>query len=52
MNWITNWICPFSKDRLLEDHFTVILMNRVRGWVVLILLPSNVNMNNKDIVPL
>lgn len=41
MNWITNWICPLSKERLLEECCKVILMNRVRGGVdlALILLP-------------
>lgn len=54
MNWIMNWICPFSKKkRLLEECCKVILISRVRGWdVSLILLPSNINMNNKDIIPL
>lgn len=30
----------------------MILMNRVSGWVGLSLLALNINMNNKDIVPL
>lgn len=51
-NWITNWICPFSKDRIAEEYCKVILMNRVSGWVGLSLLALNINTNNKDIVPL
>jgi len=52
MNRITNWICPFSRYRLVEECCKVILMNRVSGWVFLSLLSLNINMNNEDVVPL
>lgn len=51
-NWITNWNCPISKERLLEEYCKMILMNRVRGRVVLILLPSNDKINNNHFIPL
>lgn len=38
MNCITKWVCPSFKDRLLEEYCKVILINRVRGWLVLITL--------------